>query len=254
MNRRCFYVGLVEKGAEVLTIQGDAAHHMSRVLRLGVGDTVELRDGRGRGWSGCIEGVSKGSVSVRLLEEIRLRNESPLNVTLGMAFARSDRMDVVVRQATELGVGGFAFFPAGRSQYRLSRPETLRRLERWSRICREAMCQCRRTVLPEINLYESLDAFLEAVRGFGGPREEILKVLALEGRMKRSLQDIHGDYPVCSGMIVANGPEGGWMEEEVRRFERERFLCVHLGPRILRFETAALALLVGAQLLWGDLR
>ncbi|MCU0573374.1 MAG: 16S rRNA (uracil(1498)-N(3))-methyltransferase [Syntrophobacteraceae bacterium] len=254
MSRKCFYIGPIDERVEILTIQGNAAHHMSRVLRLGVGERVELRDGLGHSWSGRIEAVSKGAVSVRVLEEISLGTESPLFLTLGMALARSDRMDLVVRQGTELGVDRFAFFPAARSQYRLSGQEAGRRLDRWSRISREALCQCRRTVLPEIVLHGSLDAFLEAVRISGGPGEERLKVLALEGRMGRSLKELHGGHPECSEMVAATGPEGGWREEEVSRLEREGFLSVHLGPRIMRFETAALAVLVGAQLLWGDLR
>lgn len=254
MSGKCFYIGPVDERVEILTIQGDAAHHMSRVLRLGVGEPVELRDGVGHGWRGRIEAVSKGAVSVRVLEKISLGTESPLSLTLGMALARSDRMDLVVRQGTELGVDRLAFFPAARSQYRLTGQEARRRLDRWSRISREALCQCRRAVLPEIVLHGSLEAFLEAVRTSGGPGEERLKVLALEGRMGRSLQDLHGEVAECTKMVVATGPEGGWSEEEVSRLEGEGFLCVHLGPRIMRFETAALAVLVGAQLLWGDLR
>ena len=254
MSRKCFYIGPIDKHVEILTIQGDAAHHMSRVLRLGVGECLELRDGMGHGWSGRIEAVSKGEVSVRVLEEINLGTESPLFLTLGMALARSDRMDLVVRQGTELGVGRFTFFPSARSQYRLTAQESRRRLDRWSRISREALCQCRRAVLPEISLHESLDAFLEDVRNSGGPRQERLKVLALEGRMGRSLRELHGEYPECSEMVAATGPEGGWRAEEVSRLEGEEFISVHLGPRIMRFETAALAVLVGAQLLWGDLR
>lgn len=254
MSSRCFYCGPIDAGVETVTIQGDPAHHMTRVLRLEVGELVELRDGRGRSWSGRIESLSKGRVSVRVLEEIQLRTESPLNLALGMAFARPDRMDLVVRQGTELGVSRFAFFPAARSQYRLDALEAPRRLERWSRISREALCQCRRTVLPDIGLFQSLEDFLDAVGGFGGPTEEFLKVLALEGRMKRSLKDIHRGHPLCSKMVAVVGPEGGWKEEEVSRFELEGFLPVHIGPRIMRFETAALAVLVGAQLLWGDLR
>ena len=65
--------------------------------------------------------------------------------------------------------------------------------------------------------------------------------------------DVHREHPVCSEVVAAIGPEGGWAEGEVSRFEQEGFLSVHLGPRIMRFETATLAVMVCAQLLWGDL-
>ncbi len=241
------------EGVGALTIRGDAAHHMIHVLRLGPGSLVELRDGLGHGWRSRILQVSKSAVSVEILEEIPLRVESPLRLTLGMAFARSDRMDLVVRQGTELGVARLAFFPAARSQYRLGAEEARRRLDRWAKISREALCQCQRALLPELAVYESLEAFWDAFGVSSGASEERLKVLALEGRLGRSLADVRGEYPECSEMVAATGPEGGWGEAEAKRFEEEGFLPIHLGPRIMRFETAAVAVLVCAQLLWGDL-
>jgi 16S rRNA (uracil1498-N3)-methyltransferase len=254
MSRKCFYVGRLKEHVETLTIRGDAAHHMIRVLRLGVDDLVELRDGWGRSWRARIRSISKGAVDVQFLDEVILNTESVIHLTIGMALARSDRMDLIVRQGTEIGVNRFDFFPAARSQYRLGAQEVGTRQARCLKIAQEAMCQCRRTFLPEIRIHKNLDGFLEAVGHLATTGKETLKVLALEGRMERSLMDIHREHPACSEMIAATGPEGGWTEEEVNRFEREGFLSVHLGPRIMRFETATLAVMVGAQLLWGDLR
>ncbi len=255
MSRKCFYVGRLKDDVGTLTIRGDAAHHMTRVLRLAVDDPVELRDGLGRSWRARIRSISKGAVDVQVIEEVPLNTESVIHLTLAMALARSDRMDLVVRQGTEIGVHRFDFFPAARSQYRLGAQEVGRRRDRCLKIAQEAMCQCRRAFLPEICIHPNLDGFLETV---GHPAamagKEKLKVLTLEGRMERSLMDLHREHPVCREVVAATGPEGGWTEEEVMRFEREGFLSVHLGPRILRFETATLAVMVCAQLLWGDLR
>jgi 16S rRNA (uracil1498-N3)-methyltransferase len=254
MSRKCFYVGRLKEDVGTLTIRGDAAHHMTRVLRLRVDDQVELRDGLGRSWSARIRSISRGGVDVTVIEEITLEAESAVHLTLGMALARSDRMDLVVRQGTEIGIHGFDFFPAARSQYKLGVDEVGKRRDRCLKIAREAMCQCRRTILPEIRIHRNLEGFFETLRYSATPGKERLKVLALEGRMERSLMDIHQEHPVCSELLAAIGPEGGWTEEEGRQFEREGFLSVHLGPRILRFETATLAVMVCAQLLWGDLR
>lgn len=253
MSRKCFYIGRLDEDATILAIRGDAAHHIGRVLRLGVGETVELRDGLGRSWRAQIHGISKGAVEVRILEEFVIQTESAIRLTLGMALARSDRMDQIVRQGTELGVRRFAFFPAARSQYKLGGDESGKRLVRWLKIAQEAMCQCQRTVLPEVTIHESVNDFFQAV-GLSTTREkESLKVLAAEGRMDRSLMDLYREHPVCSEMVAAIGPEGGWTEAEESRFQCEGFLSIHLGPRIMRFETAALAVMVCAQLLWGDL-
>jgi 16S rRNA (uracil1498-N3)-methyltransferase len=253
MSRKCFYVGRLGDDLSTVLIQGDAAHHISRVLRLRVGENVELRDGLGRSWRAQILDISKSAVDLRILDELTIQTESAMRLTLGLALARADRMDWMVRQGTEAGVHRFAFFPASRSQYRLDGRESARRSDRWLKIAQEAMCQCQRTVLPQISVHESVDAFIKAVSLSAVPEKESLKVLAAEGRMEKSLMDVYREHPVCSEIVAVVGPEGGWSEGEVSRFEFEGFHRIHLGPRIMRFETAALAVMVSAQLLWGDL-
>jgi 16S rRNA (uracil1498-N3)-methyltransferase len=253
MSRKCFYVGPFEDGAGMLTLRGETAHHVNRVLRLGVGEGVELRDGAGRSWLARIHEVSGSAVQVRIIEELHVNAEAAIHLTLGMALARSDRMDQVVRQGTEVGIHRFAFFPAARSQYRLGGEDVGRRRARWLKIAREAMCQCRRTVLPEVFILDGVGAFIEETRFSGAREKECLKVLTVEGRLERSLMDLYREFPHCDELVAVIGPEGGWTESEVSRFEGEGFMSVHLGPRIMRFETAAMAAMIGAQLLWGDL-
>lgn len=238
----------------MLTLHGDTAHHVSRVLRLGVGETVELRDGVGGSWLGQIHRIAGGAVQVGIIDELDVRTESAIHLTLGMALARSDRMDQVVRQGTEAGIQRFAFFPAARSQYRLSGEDRLKRRDRWLKIAQEAMCQCRRTILPEVVILDGLDALMEGMHALGAREKESLKVVAVEGRLERSLMDLQREYPHCEELLLVIGPEGGWTDLEVSRFQGEGFISVHLGPRIMRFETAAMAAMIGAQLLWGDLR
>lgn len=252
MTRRCFFVEQVDPDCQLVVITGATAHHMQDVLRLPSGAEVELCDGRGNGWTGAIVKNEKGAVHVRLLSSKTLGNESPLDLILAMALARSDRMELVVRQATELGVARFVAYPSSRSQYSLSSAQMDKRRQRWLKIAQEAICQCGRGKLPEVHIAADFADFLRWVEA-NVNRDQALRLAAMEGERRTSLGDVWRAFPACRQLLTVVGPEGGWSEQEWSAFTRAGFHQVHLGPRILRLETAAIALITLAQHLWGDL-
>jgi len=252
MTRKCFFGrnGLAENG--LITLPRETARHLESVLRSKPGDSVEIRDGEGHGWKGVIETMKEGAIQVRLLERQVLTNESCLVVTLALAFSRSEKMEEVIRHATELGVQRIAFFRARRSQYGLKGEKIHKKLERWEKIAQEALCQCGRGRLPEIVVFQETHDFLKEVS-----QEEMLgpsglKIVALETAAEESLVSLKRAVPSCEQALVVVGPEGGWTVEEVNLFKEYDFRSVHLGPRVLRLETAALAIVSCMQLLWGD--
>jgi 16S rRNA (uracil1498-N3)-methyltransferase len=252
MTRKCFFVQRIDADAESVDLSPRASHHAEHVLRLRAGDRIELRDGEGEAWSGEIAAIKKGLVSVRLTgrQDCSIL-ESPLHLTLALGLARSDIMDMVVRQATELGVSRLAVFRAARSQYGLAGSRAEKTKERWSKIAREAICQCGRTKVPQIDIFEDTDSFV----GSFGPRaeENILKIFAREHDALESLEGLIRAKPRCFEIVAAIGPEGGWDDPEISFLMDSGFIPVRLGPRILRFETAAIALVSTVQLLWGDM-
>ena len=253
MTRRRFFVEKVNSGEEYVTLSKAVAHHIENVLHLKPGESVELRDGQGSSWNARIVEAGCGLVRVQLLETLQLENESPLDLTLAMGLARSDRMELIVRQATELGVKHLVAFRARRSQYGLSGKQAEKRAERWCKIAREALCQSGRGSLPRISLVGDVDDLIAAVSqwGAGGDTSD-LKILACEQEQVRSLVEVKRRFPVCGSLVAVVGTEGGWTDEEMARFQMAGYKAVHLGPRILRFETAAVALVSSVQLLWGD--
>ena len=252
MTRRCFFVEQVDPDRQLVVITGAAAHHIQDVLRLHSGAEVELCDGRGNGWTGAVVKNEKGAVHIRLLSSKTLRNESPLDLILAMALARADRMELVVRQATELGVARVVAYPSSRSQYSLSPAQMEKRRERWLKIAREAICQCGRGKLPQVHIAVDFWDFLRWAEA-NVERDQALRLVAMEDARRISLGDIRRAFPACRQVLAVIGPEGGWSEEEWSAFSRAGFHQVHLGPRILRLETAAIALVTLAQHLWGDL-
>lgn len=253
MTRRCFFVQRIDPGVGSIHLSLEASHHVENVLRRRVGDRIEIRDGFGNGWVGEISELKKGSVAVRLLAQQGLQvSESPVNIMLALGLARSEVMDLAVRQATENGVCRLIAFRAARSRYGLTGRQADKKIERWSKIAAEAMCQCGRGKMPEIALFPGLDEFLRSLteKEMG---DETLKIFAWERGMGACLSSFRESRPRCSHIVAAIGPEGGWEDSEASRLTGAGFASIHLGPRILRFETAAVALISSIQLLWGDL-
>ena len=253
MTRKCFYVDCVDVKAGLVELDAKMTHQIEDVLRMRPGDAVDVRDGRGGGWKGAVEEIEGGKLGVRLLEERHLQVESPLEVTFALGISRSDRMETVVRQATELGVHRFVAFRARRSQYGLSGAQAEKRCARWLKIAREALCQCGRANIPEIIILPGLEEFLKKTLTWGSGTGKTLEILACEEECGGDLHALRREHPACERIVAVVGPEGGWASEEVDLLNRSGFRSVHMGPRILRLETAAVALLSMVQLLWGDL-
>jgi 16S rRNA (uracil1498-N3)-methyltransferase len=192
-------------------------------------------------------------VRVTVGEKLAGRNESPLRLTLALAFSRFDRMELALRQATEMGVHRFIAFRAERSEYTLPGPQMEKRKERWRKITREALCQCGRMILPDILILSDTAEFISNITTGQIAERECLKILAREDAGRSGLLSLFEVHPVCRQMLAVVGPEGGWSQHEGGQFMEAGFRPVHLGPRTLRLETATVALLAAVQLLWGDL-
>jgi 16S rRNA (uracil1498-N3)-methyltransferase len=225
------------------------------VLRARVGESVELLDGKGSAWACRITGVSRGIVSVCLLGRVdRSAFEPPVRITLGIGTARQDTMDLVVRQAAEMGVARLAVFRALRSQYGLRGKPAEKKRERWSRIAGEAICQCGRARALEIEIFEDLDGFLASVEAERAEQGQGLNIFALERGPGEGLADLRQRSGADIQRVLAViGPEGGWDNGESSSLIGAGFRPVSLGPRTLRLETAAVALVCSIQLLWGDM-
>ena len=255
MTRRCFFVPEVDSDTRVFDLPPRLSRQLEGVLRARVGESIELLDGQGSAWACVITGIRRGIVSVSLTGKLeRPACESPLAIVLGVGIVRSDTMDLVVRQATEMGVLRLAFFRALRSQYGLRGRPAEKKMERWSKIANEAICQCGRTRRLEIEIFEDLGHFLTSFEGEERTTEHTLKIFALEHEPGGGLKNLQSETgPDIHRVLAVLGPEGGWDKVESSALIGAGFKPVSLGPRTLRLETAAVALLSSIQLLWGDM-
>jgi len=236
MARRCFFVQKVEPGAEIVNLSAEVSRHLESVLRLKAGETVEIRDGLGHAWTGEIARIHKGSAAVRLVGPLDASFlESPLDVTLALGFTRSDIMDLVVRQATEMGVARMAAFRAARSQYALAGVRAGKMVGRWLKIAAGRL-QCGWTECPKSRssrTWTVLSVLFRPVPRAGAGSCN----LALEGERNRGLDRVKAERASVLRDPGRNRTQGGWDDSEMLRLIGAGFHPIHLGPRILRFET-----------------
>lgn len=226
------------------TIEGDAANHIARVLRLEPGHALLVFDGRGGEYAAQIEAVRKGMVIIDVRERSDANRESPLSLTLAQGVSRGERMDWVVQKATELGVTRIIPVLTERTVVKLDAKQSQRRLQHWRGIAVAACEQSHRTRIPEIAPPVTLQDFL------GRNTEALASRLLLSPTGTLSIRDLK---PPAAGILVLIGPEGGLSESEQRAALYAGFLAVRLGPRVLRTETAAVAALTLLQHQFGDL-
>jgi 16S rRNA (uracil1498-N3)-methyltransferase len=219
----------------------EIVHHLGTVLRLSVGDEILLLDGEGRLCRCRLESLGRRGGTARVLD-CRQEPEGSLPVRLLQGLPKGDKMDLVLQKGTELGMMAFTPVLAERSIPSADRGEK-RRL-RWERIIREAAQQSRRAYLPRL---DNVLPLVDALQHCG----EDLRLLLWEEE-SRPLADI---LPAVAPRDVAVlvGPEGGFSVGEVALARRAGFIPVSLGRRILRSETAGLAISAILQYLYGDL-
>jgi 16S rRNA (uracil1498-N3)-methyltransferase len=227
-----------------LVIEGTAANHITRVLRLRSGDALTVFDGTGGEFGARIEEFRKESVVVAVEEHRTLDRESPLSLTLAQGISRGERMDWIIQKATELGASRIVPVFTKRSVVRLDEKQAERKLQHWRGVAVAACEQCGRNRIPE--LPAPVD-FFDLLASPDTPGQTRL-LLSPTGDLR--LDDLED---LSKGITVLIGPEGGLEDVEQETAISAGFKPVRLGPRILRTETAAIAALTIIQRYFGDL-
>ena len=209
-----------------------AARHV-QVLRLQPGDAVTLFNGLGGEWAATVAGMGRRDVDVRVIEHIATERELSLRVTLALGMPANDRMDDLVEKATELGVAAIQPLLCERSVLRLSGERADKRIAHWQGVAIAACEQSGRTRVPQIAAVSNLTAWLQSL----GP-------VQTETRLLLSLRRIQPlSAPTAGSVLCLSGPEGGLTEAEEAAALACGFKAVSLGARVLRADTAPLALL-----------
>ncbi|MFN9450900.1 MAG: 16S rRNA (uracil(1498)-N(3))-methyltransferase [Rubrivivax sp.] len=225
----------------------DAVRHV-QVRRLQPGDTLSLFDGAGQEWLAELLAMGRSTASVRLLNALTPPPELPWAVTLAVAVPANDRMDTVVEKATELGAAGIQPLLTQHSVLRLDSTRASKRVAHWHGVAAAAAEQCGRAWVPQIGPWCSLSAWLATLPPASGPRW-LLAPGARDALIPTRLPA--GPPPAGQTrwpVLCLSGPEGGLSAAEEALAEAQGFVPLSLGPRVLRADTAPLAVMAWASL------
>jgi 16S rRNA (uracil1498-N3)-methyltransferase len=241
-----FHVPDVSGAAERVELPEDEAEHLVRVLRLGVGDEVEVFDGRGGMWRAAVVHSGKKSAAIRPLERVEPARELAIPITLMMSVLKGDKMDDVVRDAVMLGVAAIHPVISERSEASLSAMARGNRIARWERIAVASAKQCGRAVVPAIHPATPLEwCWTE--------KTAAARVMCVEP--SAAFADVVPVQQVGAARSVhlIIGPEGGWSVTEVAAAHESGAILMSLGSRTLRAEAVAMVALTALLTSWGEL-
>lgn len=247
MSVRRFMAPGADLSGETVRVEGDLFRHMVKVLRLKIDTPVRLADGRGAECAGIIREIGRDHLTVAVEERrsAALSGGTP-RITLIQGLPKGEKMELILQKGTELGVSEVIPFQADRSVSRIPTDRQDERLRRWQRIAAEAARQAGRPDIPTVRLARGMD---EAVRD----GDHDLKLFLWEEERATTLKGAMADIPWPASIAVIVGPEGGLAAAEVETARNSGFTPVTLGRRILRTETAGIALIAILQYLFGDL-
>jgi 16S rRNA (uracil1498-N3)-methyltransferase len=224
-------------------MEGEAAHHLGRVLRAQQGQLYELSDGQ-QVRLGRIEKVTRDRIEFALLEEIPA-HQPAIDVKLLLSVVKFDAFEWALEKATELGVSTVVPLAAARSEKALLAAAG-KRAERWRKILAEASQQSRRVRVPE------LQAVSQATQAFAAQNPSAAKITLSERPDASALRQILQAEPTHQQAVLAIGPEGGWTEAELAAAQTAGFREASLGKLILRTETAVIAALASINYALGE--
>lgn len=242
MRRPRFYTEQSLSDELELDLESGPSQHIGRTLRMRPGDVITLFDGHGGEYPAHIIAIDKRQVRVKLETRADRELESPLNLALGIAVSRGDRMDWVVQKATELGVNRIAPLTTERTGQKLPVERVQKKRQHWLKIAASACEQCGRNRLPDI-------APIQPLADWAANCDSAYR-LVLHHRNHTSTEL---PSQVDSAALLI-GPEGGFADTEIELARQSGFIELTLGPRVLRTETAPLAAITLLQSRWGDMQ
>ncbi len=232
--------------SEKILLSEQESHHIARVLRLGLGTSLQLLDGRGNIHDAEIIAMGR-QLQLRLISSVHIKQEGvPLRVC--QSVLKGQKMELLMQKCTELGVSEFTPYYSERCQLKkteLSKIST--KYDRWQRIIEEACKQCNNPIKMQLKPLLSLKEMLMQ------QSESVQKILFWEEEKPEN--SLHS-YPVQTGnagLQIVFGPEGGFPATEVEYAKKAGFQIMSLGPRILKAETANIAAVSIIQYLLGNM-
>ncbi|MGC4375978.1 16S rRNA (uracil(1498)-N(3))-methyltransferase [Fictibacillus sp. Mic-4] len=236
-----YFVKPEQKSDTFVTIAGDDANHIEKVMRMSIGDKIICSDGKSPAVLCEIANINREVVNARILSEIEQISELPISVTIAQGLPKGDKLDFIVQKGTELGASSFLPFSSTRCIVKWDEKKGEKKTARLQKIAKEAAEQSHRSFIPDVLLPVSFQQLLKDAQRYD------IKIVAYEEEAKtgetRQLHKTLNAAKKGQSLLCVIGPEGGLTDNEVQALRESGFIACGLGPRILRTETASLYLL-----------
>jgi len=228
----------VFKVGDKISLEKNNEHHLIKVLRFPIGNTITLFNGDGFDYQAIVISTKKTYI-VEVLSQQKNESESSLDLTLAQGIAKGEKMDFLIQKAVELGVSRIIPMQTEHCVVRLKAEKVAKRINHWQKIANHACGQSGRSVIVDISLPQTLTELLNKPNHNG---------FVLYHRATENLQTM--EKPSKATILI--GPEGGLSDAEIKQATNAGFQPLLLGKRILRTETASLVAIANMQLLWGS--
>lgn len=226
-------------------ITGDDVKHIYKVLRLSEGEKVILNDCNGKEYLSEISDITKTEVSLKILEELKINNESQVKIDLFQGIPKAAKMDLIVQKGTELGINKIIPVLTKRVDVKLS--GDFKKLDRLNRIALEAAKQSKRTIIPKVSEPVDFDTLLQSIDDYD------IFLVPYENAEDTGLKSVIRNVNNIKKVGILIGPEGGFEKEEIDILKEKGANIITLGKRILRTETAGFVTTALVQYELGDL-
>ena len=221
---------------DIALITGREAHHILKVMRLKKGDHIEVFDGSGRRYKGKILDTYAKKLKLKIKSVQQQRQNSNLQLALGQALPKKNKMDYIVEKATELGVDVIIPLQTARTIVKLDKTKQLTRQKRWQMIAQEAAKQSGRTTVPDVKKLSTWPDVL-SLNDFD------LKLLPCLNEKAQQIKDILRAQNKTKRIILFIGPEGGFTPSEIEKAIDAGCTAVSLGANVLKSDTATVSAL-----------
>ncbi len=233
-----YFVAKEQMSENKVMITGEDVKHIGRVMRMQPGDEIICSDGQSRTVRCEISLLEESYVEAQIVEELVPNTELPVHVTIAQGLPKGDKLELIVQKGTELGAAAFLPFSAARSIVKWDHKKAGKKMERLTKIAKEAAEQSYRECIPTVHDIHTLSELRKGVSSFDAV------IVAYEESAKSGeqikLAETLQSLSVGQSVLVIIGPEGGLTTAEVEQLTEEGAILCGFGPRILRTETAPL--------------
>ena len=232
---------------DIINLQESSSHHIASVLRMQVGQKFTVFAGDGIEYEAEIECLKKNRVSACILIMKSIKIESEHAIHLAQALCKGDKMEWIIQKSVELGVAAITPILTDHVAYSVNQMRLQKKQQQWQAIAIAACEQCGRNTIPMIHAPVCFRVFLHRIE------HAAMEVVLLDPRAEKNLTAYLQMPSTKKCTIACIGPEGGFSAEEITQAYTQQIICVKMGARILRTETAAIAAITLLQAYRGDL-